>query len=172
MDYINDLINSLANIDLFTIRDAGIALGIIIFFKIISAPLAYTIVKIFNFKVKSIKKITEHSFYKPLKLFFVILGIYLGLLVLRLPSNIFGTITTIFRICTILLIANGIANLFNCSTDTYTNLLEKFNIKGTGTTFAFFGKIIKFLVYTVAGFMILTDLGYDLGGLATGLRNI
>ena len=47
--------------------------GIILLFKIISGPLAYIIVKMFNLKVKSIKKIKMHSFYKPLKLFFIIL---------------------------------------------------------------------------------------------------
>ena len=169
MEYINNLINSIQNINVETITNISIAIGIFILFKIISAPLAYTIIKMFNFKVKSIKKLKEHGFYNPLKIFIGLLGLYIGLYILRLPEDIFAMITKAFRICTISLVANGLANLFNTASDTYIKLMEKFNFKSTGTTVAFVSKIIKALVYIVAGFMIISDLGYNLGGLATGL---
>jgi len=123
----------------------------------------------FNFKVKDKKRIKGHSFYKPLRIFFTLLGIYLALYILNLPYNIFAVITRIFRICTILLVANGLANLFSCSSNTYSDMLEKLHIRGSGTTLTFISKIIKILIYIVAGFMILADLGYDLGGLAAGI---
>lgn len=169
MEHIDNIIYSVQHIYIPPIRDLWLALGIILAAIILSFPLAYIIVKMFNFRVKSIKKIKQHSFYKPLRIFFVLLGVYGALYILDLPYNIFDTVTTIFRISCILLAAVAIANLFNASTDTYSNLLEKFHIKGTGTTLTFLGKIIKILIYIIAGFMILTDLGYDLGGLATGL---
>jgi len=172
MDHISYITNNLHHFiteDTAIMSNLWIAIILIVFFKIISGPLTCIIVKVLNFKIKSVKKLKQHSFYKPLRFFFVLLGLYLGLLVLEFPHHIVDTITRIFKICTILLAARGLANLFNTSSDTYVCMLEKIGIKGCSTTLVFIGKIVKFLIYIIAGFMILTDLGYELGGLATGL---
>ena len=42
---------------------------------------------------KDKKKIKENGFYKPLKAFFVLLGVYIAAMSLKLPENIFATIT-------------------------------------------------------------------------------
>lgn len=169
MEHLNNIINSIRNISLDTIIDIWIAIGIFVIFKIISGPIAYTFVKMFNFRIKDRKKLKENGFYRPLKTFLVLLGIYIALSILGLPVNIFATVTKIFKICTIILTANGIANLFNTTSDTYLKILEKLKIKSTGTTMAFISKVLRVVIYITAGFMIITDLGYNLGGFAAGL---
>ena len=169
MNFINEILNILKNITMENIIDIGIGLAIIVIFKILSSSFAYIIVKMFKFKVKDKKKIKQNSFYKPLRTFFVLLGIYIAAMSLKLPENIFSVISKIFKICTILLISKGFANFFDSNSETVVKLREKFHIDGSDTTMNFFGKIAKFLIYVVAIFISVAELGYDLSGLITGL---
>lgn len=169
MKFINEILEMFKNLSLENIIDIGIGLAIIVIFKIFSSSFAYIIVKMFKFKVKDRKKIKENGFYKPLKIFFVVLGIYIGFMVLQLPQDIFNVITKIFRICTILLAAKGFANLFDSSSESFAKFREKIHFNGNDTTINFFSKVAKALIYIIAGFILISELGYDLGGLATGL---
>ena len=169
MNFINEILNFFKNLTLENAIDIGIGLAIIVIFKIFSSSFAYIIIKMFKFKVKDRKKIKQNGFYKPLKIFFVVLGIYIGFMVLQLPQDIFNVITKIFRICTILLIAKGFANLFDSSSESFAKFREKIHFNGNDTTINFFSKVAKALIYIIAGFILISELGYDLGGLATGL---
>ncbi len=169
MKFINEIIEIFKNLSLENIVDIGIGLAIIVIFKIFSSLLAYTIVKMFKFKVKDKKKIKENGFYKPLKIFFVLLGVYIGTIALKLPEDIFSAITKIFKICIIILTATGFANLFNSNSETFVKVREKLHMDGTDTTINFFSKIVKALIYIVAAFIVIAELGYDLSGLVTGL---
>ena len=141
----------------------------IIIFKIISAPIAYIIVKIFNLKIKDKKQIKENWLYKPLKSFFALLGLYIGFIILNLPGNTYAVIDTIFRICTIVLVADALANLFDSASTIYKKVKEKMNVTASKTMVTLVGRIIKILIFIIAGFIIIKELGYDLSGLATGL---
>lgn len=169
MEFINEILDFFKSLTFENIIDIGIGLAIIVFFKIFSSSLAYIIVKMFKFKVKDKKKIKENGFYKPLKTFFMLLGIYIGFMVLKLPENIFNIITKIFKICTIILVAKGFANLFDSHSETFAKIGAKLHIDGNDTTINFFSKVAKALVYVIAGFILISELGYDLGGLAAGL---
>lgn len=169
MKFINEITEMFKNLSLENIIDIGIGLAIIVIFKILSSSFAYILVKMFKFKVKDKKKIKENGFYKPLKTFFALLGIYIGAMVLKLPADIFSAITKIFRICIIILTAKGFANLFDSNSETFTKIREKLHMGGTDTTVNFFSKIAKGLIYIVAAFIVIAEFGYDLSGLVTGL---
>lgn len=169
MEFINELIEIFKNLSLENIIDIGIGLAIIVIFKILSSSFAYILVKMFKFKVKDKKKIKSNSFYKPLKTFFVLLGVYIGAMALKLPEDIFNIVTKLFKICIILLIAKGFANLFDTNSDSFGKIREKLHMDGTDTTVNFFSKIAKGLIYIVAAFIVIAELGYDLSGLVTGL---
>ena len=169
MAFINEILNFFKNLTLENIIDIGIGLAIIVVFKIFSSSLAYIIVKMFKFKIKDKKKIKENGFYKPLKIFFVLLGIYIGLMALKPPQNIFNVITKIFKISIILLISKGFANLFDSSSETFAKVREKIHFNGNDTSINFFSKIIKSLIYIIAVFIVISELGYNLSGLVTGL---
>lgn len=169
MEFINGISNLFKNFSIQNAIDIGIGLAIIVVFKILSSSFAYIIVKMFKFKIKDKKKIKENGFYKPLKIFFVILGIYIAFITLKLPENIFKIVTKIFKICTIILAAKGFANLFDASSESFAKFREKLHFNGNDTTINFFSKVIKSLIYIIAGFILISELGYDLGGLATGL---
>ena len=169
MKFLNEILDFFKNLTIENAIDIGIGLAIIVIFKIISSSLAYIIVKMFKFKIKDKNKIKNNGFYKPLKSFFVILGIYIGFMVLKLPADIFAVITKIFKICVILLATKGFSNLFDSNSESFAKLREKLNFDGNDTTINFFSKVAKALIYIIAGFILITELGYNLGGLATGL---
>lgn len=169
MNFLNDILNFFKSFTIQNMVDIGIALSIIVIFKILSSSCAYIIIKMFKFKVKDKKEIKQNGFYKPLKIFFVILGIYIGLIALKLPQNIFNSITKIFKICTILLITKGFSNLFDSNSQTFANIRKKLHFNGNDTTINFFSKIVKGLIYIVAAFIVISELGYDLSGLVAGL---
>ena len=169
MKFLNEILDFFKNLTIENAIDIGIGLAIIVIFKIISSSLAYIIVKMFKFKIKYKNKIKNNGFYKPLKSFFVILGIYIGFMVLKLPADVFAGITKIFKICVILLATKGFSNLFDSNSESFAKLREKLNFDGNDTTINFFSKVAKALIYIIAGFILITELGYNLGGLATGL---
>ena len=169
MKFLNEILDFFKNLTIENAVDIGIGLAIIVIFKIISSPIAYMIVKMFKFKVKDKNKIKNNGFYKPLKSFFVILGIYIGFMVLKLPADVFAVITKIFKICVILLATKGFSNLFDSNSESFAKLREKLNFDGNDTTINFFSKVAKALIYIIAGFILITELGYNLGGWATGL---
>ncbi len=169
MKFINEIIEMLKHITIEQIIDLCIGLAIIVIFKILSSSFAYIIVKMFKFKVKDKKKIKQNGFYKPLKTFFVLLGVYIAAMSLKLPENIFAIVTKIFKICVIILSATGFANLFNSNSETFNKIREKLHFNGTDTTINFFSKIAKALIYIVGAFIVIAELGYDLSGLVAGL---
>ena len=169
MEHINQIISFFQNLTLKNIIDLGIFLGIVLVFQILSSYISYIIIKLFKFKIKDKNRIKKYGFYKPLKLFFVILGIYIGFTIFDLPDHIFKIITRIFKICTILLITKGFINLCDPKSESFADLREKINFNGNDTTINFFSKALKVLIYILSGFVLLTEFGYNLGGLATGL---
>ena len=169
MDFIIEISNIFKKLTMENIIDIGIGLAIIVIFKILSSSFAYIIVKMFKFKIKDKKKIKQNGFYKPLRTFFVLLGVYIAAMSLKLPENIFGVITKVFRICVIILSTVGFANLFNSNSDTFSKFREKIHFNGTDTTINFFSKIAKALIYIVGAFIVISELGYDLSGLVAGL---
>lgn len=146
-----------------------IAVLIILFCKIISSKVAYIIIKMFHFKVKDKNKIKKNAFYKPISSFIVILGIYISTLFFNIPGDIKSFIIKAFKICIIVLTAKGFANLFDTNSNSFNKIKAKLNFKENATLVSFTSKVLKSLVYIIAGFIIVSEFGYNLGGLVTGL---
>lgn len=162
------MINLLETIHIDNIINFCIVLSIILGFKIFSPIFSRIIILIFHkiFRIKN--RVVESSFYSPLKTFFVVTGFYIGIRYLNISAKTISLVNKVYRIIIIMIIAKGLANNFEINS-TFLKKLEKrdsFNNEGFNK---FVAKILKVLIYIVAGFMIITELGYDLGGLVTGL---
>lgn len=166
MEKINELITAIKNIDLTTIVDFVIAIWVIILFKILSAFLAYIIIKMFKIK-DSKKKIKENGLYVPLKAFISLAGVYLAILILKLPQETMGFVNRIARVIIICLVAKGFANIVNPKSRIFIHFKEHSRIDNT--ILIFICRICKALIYLIAGFIILNEFGYNLNGLAAGL---
>lgn len=168
MEFINKTIEYFGNIKIEMIVNILIATIIIILFSLFSSLFSYFIIKLFNMK-KNKTKIKNNVFYKPIQLFFIVCGIYIGALILKLPIDAMKIVNRGFKIVIICLVANGFGNMVNSKSEFASKLQEKLRLKGDNTVTNFIGKIIKCIVYIIAGFLVVSELGYDLSGIITGL---
>ena len=170
MEQLVDFWNRLTSIQII---DIIIAIGIIVFFRILSGTFSYIIIKIFKIKSKKAKEIKESAFYKPLKVFFIILGIYLAIVFLRGPlqinEQVMDIVTKAFRMISVIEIAVGLANSFTSKTILGKKLRKSLSEKMDDTVFEFVLKIVRVLIYIIAIFLVLTILEINLTGLIAGL---
>lgn len=168
MENIRSFVESIKEIQMTQIIDILIAILIYILFRCLSRSLAYFTVRIFKPKTKNKKAIKNNAFYAPLKVFYIILGLYLALLFIRQPLNtgawINNWVDQLFKISFIILAANGIANSLTTNNKMVNRLKDKMNPEVEDSMLKFILKSIRVLVYVVAGFMIITDLGFNLNG--------
>lgn len=170
MDNINNFVETIKTSQ---IVDILIAILIYILFRCLSKSLAYITIKIFKPKTKSKKEIKNNAFYTPLKTFFVILGLYLAILLIRKPLGINdwinNKIDVLFKISIIILTANGIANSLTTNNKSVNKLKERMNPEVEDSMFKFILKGIRIIIYVIAGFIVITELGFNLNGLVAGL---
>lgn len=170
MEQLVDFWNRLISIQ---IVDVIIAIGIIIFFRLLSGTFSYMIIRIFKIKSKKAKEIKESAFFKPLKIFFIILGIYLAIVFLRVPlqinEQIMDIVTKAFKIISVIEIAVGLANSFTSKTILGRKLRKSLSQKMDDTVFEFVLKVTRVLIYIVAIFLVLAILEINLTGLIAGL---
>ena len=153
--------------------DIIIAIGIIVFFRIFSGTFSYMIIKIFKIKSKKAKEIKESAFFKPLKVFFIILGIYLAIVFLRttlqINEQVMDIVTKAFKIISVIEIAVGLANSFTSKTILGKKLRKSLSDKMDDTVFEFVLKITRVIIYIIAIFLVLAILEINLTGLVAGL---
>ncbi len=169
----NQIIDFIENITTAQIIDIWIAIGIIIFFRIFSSGISYIIIRMFKIKSRNKKKIKESAFYNPLRVFFIILGFYLAILFLQTPLNlskeIMDVVTKIFKIVSTLAFAKGIAESFTPKSSLVKKMKDRTNKDVEDSMFDFMLKIIRAIIYIIAGFIVVTELGFNLNGLVAGL---
>lgn len=169
----NQIENFIENITTVQIVDIWIAIAIILFFRVLSSSFSYIIIKMFKFKEKNPKKIKQGAFYHPLKIFFIILGFYLAIIFLKEPlaidEKIMGIINKIFRIINILVFAKGIAGSLMPSSTIVKKMKRHMNKNVEDSMFSFILKVARVVIYAIAGFLVITEFGFDLSGLVTGL---
>ena len=167
------IINLIVSITSKQIIDIMIAIGIIIFFRIFSTSIAYTIIKMFKFKTRNKKKIKESAFYRPLRIFLSLLGIYIAILFLKQPlkisNEVMFTATKVFQIISVIVFAKGLAASFTAEAILVKKIKERLNRDLEDSMFDFLLKISRAIIYVVAAFIIITLLGINLNGLIAGL---
>ena len=165
--------NFIENITSVQILDIVIAVLIILFFRIFSSGITYIIIRMFKIKVRNSKKIKESAFYKPLRIFFINLGFYLAILFLKPALNInqeiMNIVTKAFEILSVILFAKGLAESFTQGSSLVKKMKEKTSQNVEDSMFDFVLKIIRAIIYIIAGFIVITLLGFNLNGIVAGL---
>lgn len=155
------------------IIDIVVGILIYILFRCLNKTLAYMTVKIFKPKVMNKKTIRDNAFYTPLIAFYTFFGAYLGILFVKsslgINENVMNIINKIFKISVIIIFANGIANSLTTRGTLVNKLKEKINPDVDESMFRFVLKAIRIVIYLIAGFLVLTELNYNLNGLVAGL---
>lgn len=170
MNQIKDFIENISSVQII---DILIAIAIILFFRIFSSTISYIIIRMFKFKTKNTKKIKESAFYSPLRIFFIILGFYIAILFLQKPLNInkdvMNIVTKIFEIVSVIAFAKGISESFTPKSSLVKKMKDRMNKDVEDSMFDFMLKVIRAIIYIVAGFIVITLLGVNLNGLVAGL---
>lgn len=169
MEQIKEIIDFFQNISKNQIIDILIAVAIIILFSMGSSIISYLVVKLFNLKEKHKNKIKFNPWYKLIRSVLLCLGIYLAILILGLPEDIKHLAIKVFKIAVIIIISKSITSFFNPKEKIFIKLKESDRFSGDQTLVNFISKIAKCIIYIIASFLVITELGYDLSGLITGL---
>lgn len=148
------------------------AIVIVAVLDILSPFFSYIAIKIFNPK-KRTKDIGNSPLFMTLKIFFRITGIYLAIIFLKSTFNFtdkFMEIATkLYKITLIITVANSLANSITKKSRLIKKWEEKSSKDFNEASIQMLVKIIKALIYIVAGFLVFIEIGYDLSGLITGL---
>lgn len=171
-----EIIQQIKNLKMETIVEILLAIGVIIIFKIFSSIISKIVIKIFSkkgVKKQKINDIKKNPFYLPLKTIFTFIGVYIALNMLtktlNLNDNILSIISKVIKILMILLVARA----FGEGLDEENGILSKIGAKANKeldeSTKKLVLKALKTAIYVLAGFMIISELGYDIGGFLTGL---
>lgn len=173
MENIGKFIDGIKSIQIEQIIDIFVGILIYILFKCLSKSFAYITVKIFKPKLKNKKEVRNNPFYHPIALFYTFLGVYIGILFIKgalgIDEKVMLIVNKIFRIAIILLISKGIVNSVTAKSRFLNRIREKVNPEIDDSMYNFILKIIKGIIYIIAGFLVLVELDYDLNGLVAGL---
>ena len=165
MNIIESLVDKVKNLNKETLLDIAISVIVIALFFMIS----YVIIRLFSLKEKDKKKIKQNAFYKPLSRIIKVTGIYIAVMLLNLSTEANITLVKLYKIALIICVSNGLADIFNPKSIIFEKLEEKTKYNGDKQLNNFVSKIAKAVIYFVAIYLVLLELGYNLGGLVTGL---
>ncbi len=168
MEQILELIENLKSVQII---DLVVALCIMTLFKALSSSIAFGIVKIFKFK-RSKKQIKESAFYRPLKVFIGILGVYLGVLFLKRPLNItqevMSGVTKVFQIISTIAFSRALAESFTVKSSLVKGIRDKWRDDVDDSMLKLALRFVRAGIYIVAILIILAILKINLSGLVAG----
>ncbi len=173
MQQINEIIDNIKAIETFQIIDILIAILIFLIFRILSSVLSYITIRMFKPKIKNKKVIKESAFYAPLRAFYILLGIYLAIIFLKISlgidENIIIIVNKVFKIVSIVIFAKGLSNSLTVKSSFVNKIKEKISPDIEDAMFKFLLRAIRIVIYIISGFLVVTELGYNLNGLVAGL---
>ena len=154
------------------LMDIVVAICIIVIFRVLSSSISYGIIKLFKLKAKKGRSIKESAFYAPLKVFISTLGIYLAICFLKEPLELsaktMAFVIKIFKIASIIIFARGLAQSFTPGSTLTHKILKRTDKQKIDSSTNFLLKLIRFVIYAIAIFLIITELGINLNGLIAG----
>ena len=166
----NQITDALSKIDLnslITIFNIQIALAVIVISFLFKGVLSKFIIKIVYIITKHDNtEIKSSKMYGPLRRMVLCIGIYIALRIIPTSAQVTYYINEVFKIIVIIFITKGLTSLMTKDSKIFKKIL---NISENDTVNNFFCKIFRGLTWIIALFVIMTELGFDLSGLATGL---
>lgn len=109
------------------------------------------------------------TFERPLKLFFIVLGIYLALISLPLSVEINILISRIFRSALVILVTLGLCNLVGNHSVIAREMSNRASFRVDKILIPFLSKVLKFVIVALALSVILQEWDYDINGFIAGL---
>lgn len=169
----NKITEIISGLTVEQIIDIVVAICVMILFRALSSTVAEVIVKIFMKKTKERKKPKANAFYLPLKTVITFIGIYIAINILinTLQMSMQGAaiVTKIIRISLIAFVAKAFGEWLDVKDGVFKKIKSKNDKELDETTTKLIFRTIKIIIYIIAGFMIISELGYNISGFITGL---
>lgn len=169
MDKLKQIITSINIDNLLAIFDIQIAIGVLLFFILFRSAFSKLIIKIWYKISKSTKNPKESSMYKPLSIFFILLGIYCTINILPTSKQLLAIMNNIFKIVVIYYITKALSASLNEDSIIFAKLFKNSTNKAVDK---FLCKVIRVILWILFVWISLNECGIDLdgfGGLITGL---
>lgn len=151
----------------------AIAIGIILVFRILSSILSKFIIKILGKNNKEKKDVRKNPFYMPLKTIFTFVGVYVALNFLKetiaISVELQAIINKALKIAMIVFVAKAFGESLDDKNGLFTKLKTKSNKEIDPGTKTVILKAIRIIIYIIAAFMVISELGYDISGFITSL---
>lgn len=161
------------NIDMQIIMQIGIALGIVIVFRILSSLVSKAIIIILGAKDKGKTDVKKNPFYRPLKTIFTFIGVFIALNFLKetiaISIELQAIINKALKIAMIIFVAKAFGESLDDKNGLFTKIRTKSNKEIDPGTRTVFLKAIRVVIYIIAAFMVISELGYDISGFITSL---
>lgn len=109
------------------------------------------------------------AFEKPLRLFFVFLGIYASLVYLSLPESIDDNLSVILRSLIIIHIAAGLYNLSASNSLLFTKIGNKLNLSEDDILIPFLSKLVRVAIIVMMLSVVASEWNYNVSGFVAGL---
>lgn len=156
-----------------TWQEISISIGIFLLFLIFRKVFTTYIFKmVLSFSRKANTDIVSNAllaFERPVRSYFVVIGLYVALLYLPVPVTYDETIGRLFRTLLIIHIAWGLYN-FSASTSTvFSRIGKKLDLEVDQILLPFLSKLIRFAIAAMALSVIADLWGFNVSGFVAGL---
>lgn len=169
MENIRQMLNSIDLNNLLKLFDIQIAIAVFLFFFVFRTIFSKILIKIYYKFTKCKKNPKDSQMYKPLNIFFVLLGIYCMIHILPTSDNVLKLMNDAFRVIVIYYITKAISTLINEDSILFKKVIKNTKNKAVDR---FVCKIIKVFLWLIFLVVALNELGFELDGLSgliTGL---
>lgn len=169
MENIRQMLNSIDLNNLLKLFDIQIAIAVFLFFFVFRTIFSRILIKIYYKFTKCKKNPKDSQMYKPLNIFFVLLGIYCMIHILPTSDNVLKLMNDAFRVIVIYYITKAISTLINEDSILFKKVIKNTKNKAVDR---FVCKIIKVFLWLIFLVVALNELGFELDGLSgliTGL---
>ena len=159
--------------DIEIITQIAIAIGIVLVFRVLSSAVSSIIIKILTYKKGGKKSVKKNPFYLPLKTIFTFIGIYIGLYMIKDVIVISGKTEVIIektmKIAMILFVAKSFVQGLNEKNIIVSKIRDKSSRDIDSITMNAILRTARIGIYLFAGFMVISELGYNISGFITGI---
>lgn len=159
MDNIHIFLNQINVRDLIKLFNIQIAIAIFLAFIIFRGLFSKLILKLFFWMIKDKRKVKDSRAYKILNKFFIFLGLYASIRILKPNPKTLVIVNTLFRIICIVFITNMINSFITRDARWFKRYI---NHSKNDAANNFICKIIRGIVWVISGYIIIKELGYDL----------
>lgn len=167
MDKITEALSKIDLNSLITIFDIQIALAVVIVSLLFRGVLSKFVLKIVYLITKEDQsEVKKSKMYIPLKRMFFFIGLYIAFRFIPTSAQVTYYTNETFKVIVIIFITQALTSIMTKDSKIFKKIL---NLSESDTVNDFFCKLFRLLTWIVSIFILMTELGFDLSGLATGL---